>query len=311
MRLRRRVVAATATLENPTMNKVFGTIFSDLIQGTSGDDEIYALNGNDSIQGFEGADRLDGGGGIDTAFYTDAHVGVTVNLDAGRGWHGPAEGDRLINIENVFGSFYADALIGNNQANVLTGDGGNDTLVGSWGTDTLDGGDGDDTLKGGGGADTLNGGAGIDTADYSQSPPGDPLLGPSGVPVVLHPYAYSWWNDAEGDTLVEIENITGSAYADYLAGDDGANVLRGMNGGDSLNGFGGDDRLYGGEGSDNLEGGSGTDIMVGGTGNDTYYVSEAVDVVMESAGQGSDTVSTWVSYALPAGADIEILRANG
>jgi Ca2+-binding RTX toxin-like protein len=293
------------------MSKVFGTIFSDLIQGTGGDDEIYALNGNDSIQGFGGADRLDGGGGNDTAFYTDSHVGVTVNLDAGRGWHGTAEGDRLISIENVFGSFYADALIGNYQANVLTGDGGNDTLVGGWGTDTLVGGDGDDTLKGGGGADTLNGGAGIDTADYSQSPPGDPLLGPSGVWVVLYPNPFSWWNDAEGDTLVEVENITGSAYGDWLGGDGGANVLRGMNGGDNLNGWGGDDRLYGGEGNDNLDGGSGADIMVGGAGNDTYFVYDAVDVVIESAGQGSDTVLSFVSYALPAGADVETLRANG
>jgi Ca2+-binding RTX toxin-like protein len=293
------------------MNKVIGTIFSDLLQGNDGDDEIYALAGNDSLQGFEGADRLDGGGGIDIAFYSDSDFGVTVNLDAGRGWHGSAEGDRLISIENVFGSYYADGLIGNYQANVLTGDGGNDTLVGGGGTDTLNGGEGDDTLKGGGGADNLIGGPGIDTADYSQSPPGDPLLGPRGVTVALYPYPYSWWNDAEGDTLTEIENITGSAYGDSLSGDGGANVLRGLNGGDSLNGFAGDDSLYGGNGNDNLEGGSGTDVMVGGDGNDTYHVSEAADVVTESGGQGIDTVFTYVSYALPTGADVETLRANG
>ena len=39
--------------------------------------------------------------------------------------------------------------------------------------------------------------------------------------------------DAEGDTFKDIENLTGSIYADTLWGDDGFNELMGMDGNDS------------------------------------------------------------------------------
>ena len=121
----------------------------------------------------------------------------------------------------------------------------------------------------------------------------------------------AWNGDAQGDTFSGIENITGSAYHDSLQGEGGVNVLRGMNGDDTLNGLGGDDRLEGGAGNDELMGGSGIDIMIGGSGDDTYNVDDALDTVIEYAGQGFDMVRTSVNYALPAGADIEGLVAAG
>jgi Ca2+-binding RTX toxin-like protein len=48
--------------------------------------------------------------------------------------------------------------------------------------------------------------------------------------------------------------------------------------------------------------------LIGGHGNDTYFVDSFFDVVIESGGQGIDTVYASSNYALPAGADIEILR---
>ncbi|MCB0257758.1 MAG: calcium-binding protein, partial [Anaerolineae bacterium] len=57
--------------------------------------------------------------------------------------------------------------------------------------------------------------------------------------------------DAAGDTLVSIENLTGSNVArDWLWGDAGVNTLLGM---------GGDDVLEGGAGADIIDGGAGWD----------------------------------------------------
>src|SRR4029077_18884047 len=93
-----------------------------------------------------------------------------------------ATGDKLFNIENVFGSSFNDFLLGNAGANILHGEAGNDTLIGGEGADTISGGDGNDILRGGLGNDSLNGGSGIDTAQFSDwngvsSTPFSPLHG--------------------------------------------------------------------------------------------------------------------------------------
>src|SRR5262249_23181554 len=123
-----------------------------------------------------------------------------------------------------------------------------DTLNGGGGNDTLNGGDGNDTLQDGSGADQLVGGDGIDTASYADSA--------SAVTVSLATGTGSG-GDAEGDTLSQIENLTGSVFDDTLTGDDGTNVLDGGAGNDTLAGLGGDDVLVGGAGAGHLGGGGG------------------------------------------------------
>ena len=81
---------------------------------------------------------------------------------------------------------------------------------------TIKGLSGDDVLQGYGDADTIDGGDGIDTVIYGGS-----VLG---VSVSLF-NGVAHGGDAEGDTLISIENLRGSNYADTLVGNNDANVL--------------------------------------------------------------------------------------
>ena len=68
--------------------------------------------------------------------------------------------------------------------------------------------------------------------------------------------------------------------------------------------------ITGNTGNNTLDGGAGADTMIGGAGNDTYIVDNAGDVVTESAGDGTDTVSVARS-AYTLGANVENLTLTG
>jgi len=111
---------------------------------------------------------LNGGAGTDTADYSLAGTGVTVEVWKGTVANdGQGGTDTLISIENAFGTQYNDTLVGDEGVNALYGNTGNDLISGGGGNDTLLGEGGDDILRGNAGSDVLNGGAGTDTADYS------------------------------------------------------------------------------------------------------------------------------------------------
>ena len=186
----------------------------------------------------------------------------------------------------------ADKLIGAGGEDTIRGLAGNDFLSGGDANDELFGGAGDDTLEGGPGADTLNGGANGfdagqgDTVTYASSA--------EAVEVNLG-RAEAMGGDAEGDVIQEVENIIGSAGADWLRGDTNNNILTGLagddtligggGGNDTLNGGAGDDTLNGGEGDDTLTGGAGADTITGGPGGDTLSYAgsdEAVDIRLRS-----------------------------
>lgn len=239
---------------------------SDLLEGGTGDDSLSGGRGADILNGGTGSDLLEGGGGadlidggpgadIDTASYQTAASGVVLNLTAGFGTAGNANGDTFISIENLIGSDFDDVLIGSADDNQIMGGTGDDALRGSAG---------DDILDGGAGADFLNGGSGVDTVSYASAQFG----------VILHlGDNRGIAGDALGDTFFRIENVLGTRRADTITGDDGANDLNGGRGNDIIRGGRGDDVIVGGTGSDQLYGGGGADTFEfrPNNGNDRVY----------------------------------------
>ena len=249
-----------------SIEDVWGSANNDIIYGDSGVNVVLGNAGNDAIAGGTGADTIDGGIGIDTASYGNSSAAVYVNLSTGVATGGEAEGDTLISIENLYGSnSYDDTLIGDAGVNHIRAAGGNDTL------------------EGGAGADTLDGGTGIDRASYAGSA--------SGVIINLATGIVSG-GDANGDTLVSIEDVEGTAFDDQLTGNSQDNLL------------------LGGGGNDTLDGGAGADSLSGGLGNDLYIVDSAGDMVVESTGQGTDEVRTALAAHTLAD-NVEILTYTG
>jgi serralysin len=177
-------------------------------------------------------------------------------------------------VVDLTGTAGADDLSGAGGNDTLFGLGGDDRLDGRAGDDTLNGGSGNDTILGGDGNDTLDGGSGGDTASYAEAT--------AGVTVDLAVTGPQ--STGEGsDTLISIENLTGSAFADALKGTSGDNVLIGGAGDDTLFGFGGNDRLDGGDGIDTVSyAGVATGVNVNlnfssqytGAGSDTLFSIE-------------------------------------
>ncbi|WP_207481823.1 calcium-binding protein [Arenibaculum pallidiluteum] len=243
---------------------MIGTTDADTIDGMAGHDHLHGLGGNDILvnRGVTGMDIIDGGAGTDLVSYAHLDRPVLVSLKDGVA-DDPAGivSDKLISIENVWGSAYEDTLVGNAIANELIGRSGNDILEGM------------------AGADVISGGTGKDLATYGTSYAGVTVSLATGEVHGGH---------AEGDKLYSIESLGGSDYADMLKGTDGANDLHGGKGNDSLYGQGDDDELLGGDGNDVIDGGFGADFAHGGKGSDTVFGGAGADRL--EGNQGSDTI---------------------
>jgi len=233
--------------------------------------------GTDTIGGGSGNDTLNGGADADTLTYAGFTGAITVDLSLATAQvTGGAGTDTLSAFENATGGSGADTLKGTSTVNTLTGGAGNDSLDGGDGNDSLLGGDNNDKLIGGGGDDTLTGGTGTDSANYSTAT--------AGVTVNLSLTTAQPTVGAGTDTITEVENAAGSAFADTLIGNTGSNSLGGAGGDDTLTGGGGDDTLRGGAGNDATKGGAGNDTQRGGAGNDTLRGGAGNDTLRGGAG---------------------------
>lgn len=157
-----------------SIESVLGSIGADRLTGDGNQNSLYGMAGadvlaggagNDELMGGRGADTLDGGSGSDWASYRTAHDRIFIDLSKGTASGDEAAGDRLISIENLEGSAYADILSGNSRNNVFMGQGGEDILHGRYGADRLSGGAGNDFITGDQGNDIIDGGRGNDMID--------------------------------------------------------------------------------------------------------------------------------------------------
>ena len=261
------------------------------------------------------ANRFDGGGGSDTVSYANSSAGVTVNLLAGTGSGGAAQGDTYVRIQNVIGSAYDDVFVGNADANAFDGgSGGNDTVsyagsstgvqvnfVSGRGTggnaegDTyikiqnVIGSSYDDVFVAGIDSKHFDGGAGgSDTVNYGGS---------TGAVTVNMITMTGTGGYAQGNTYTNIQNIVGSSYSDTFIASAAANNFNGGLGGSdtvsyAFSNAGVTVDLYNGTGSGGYAQG---DVLahiqnvIGGDYDDLFIAS--ADANSFVGGGGSNTVS--------------------
>jgi Ca2+-binding RTX toxin-like protein len=276
-------------------DQIQGLYGNDTLFGGAGQDVLMGGLGNDELSGGTGEDTLDGGEGYDRALFGVAGNSNGLNLDFIWIYNNLTVGS-VINVRDEFGqndqwsSIEAVRVIGSTQRDSLhlsvgndiaSGEEGNDYIVGWSGNDLLFGNAGNDHFRQGSGNDTVDGGEGWDHVDFWADPGDLPDLGGYGVFVDLaNKIATDSWGFS--DSLVSIESVNGSQYADEMIGDEVRNWLGGGAGDDLLYGMGGDDSMEGHNGNDNMFGGIGNDWFRGGSGNDEM-----------SGGEGYDRIDYW------------------
>jgi len=254
-----------------------GNALDNVISGNSAANVLTGGGGNDTLNGGAGADTMSGGTGDDTYIVDSAADVIVEHPDEGTD-HVEATVTHVLgaNVETL--TLTGAAAIngtGNALANVLRGNGAANVLNGA------------------GGADTMAGGAGNDT--YVVDHAGDVVVESlnEGTDIVQSSITYTLGPNVERLILIGAAAIsgTGNALDNVITGNSAANVLTA------------------GAGNDTLNGGAGADRMIGGLGNDTYVVDNAGDLVVENAGEGTDTVQSSITYAL--GAHVENLTLLG
>jgi Ca2+-binding RTX toxin-like protein len=300
------------------INMVFGSASADVLTGSNRTDVA------EFFEGGAGNDTLDGQGGtFDIALFSTASSGVTANLATGIATGTGTGTDTLLNIEGVFGSKFADVLMGGSNSSV----GGNELF------------------RGQGGNDTIDGGTGFDWAFYDT--------GTTSVVVTLGNGVDGSASDGQGgtDVLRSIEGVRGSAFNDTLTGSDrtdSGEVLEGREGADVIDGKGGvdtawyknsragvtvdlsqgkalndgygsidtltnienvygsrdfNDSITGNSGNNLLEGNGGNDTLVGGLGNDSLLGGLGSDVL--TGGLGADW---FVLESTPSVSNVDVFK---
>ena len=157
----------------------------------------------------------------------------------------------------------------------------------------ITGNDGDNILNGvfngaNGPGDTMEGGLGDDTYVVNSLKDQVTEAANGGIDTLQTPFVNV---DLAGDVfLANFEHVTLTGKLPLNAtGDDDGNKLIGNAAAN---------RLEGGLGNDTLDGQGGIDVLIGGTGNDIYVVDNIKDEIVEKSSEGTDTVSSFVTYTL-------------
>jgi Ca2+-binding RTX toxin-like protein len=184
------------------------------------------------------------------------------------------------------GTIFDDVFTADFSADQVFGHNGNDTITEAGSVKEYYGGNGNDTLRviSPINSDRHDGGSGNDTIDWS-------LASPSVSGATFNLGAGTATLGLATEIMVGFENLTGTNNNDDIVGTAGNNVLTALGGNDTING------------------GAGADTMFGGAGDDIYIVAAAGDSTIENAGQGTDTVRSYINWTL--GANVERLELQG
>ncbi|PJI45393.1 MAG: calcium-binding protein [Rhizobium sp.] len=203
-----------------------GSAAGDSIIGYGGADRISGGAGDDYIDGGAGRDAFNGGAGFDLLSFSLAHDdvnavrGIVLNAAAGTVTDAYGNAETFTGFESFRGTQFGDVMTGSSINEVFTGLGGRDRI---------------------------DGGGGFDEVQFNR----DIYYGARFEGVTVNLTAGTAIDGfGRTDTLINIEAVVGSDFADRLTGSAVANRLRGEDGNDMLNGRGGNDTLIGGDGRD-------------------------------------------------------------
>ena len=254
-----------------------GNALNNSITGNGAANILTGGLGNDTLNGGAGIDTLIGGAGNDT--YVVDNAGDVVTELVGEGT------DTVqASITYTLGATLENLTLTGSTAINGTGNDASNTLTGNSAANVLTGGLGNDSLNGGAGADTLVGGVGNDTYTVDNASDVTTELASEGTDLVNASITWTLAANVENLTLSGSTSIngTGNVANNVLTGNSATNVLTG------------------GAGDDTLNGAAGADTLIGGAGNDSYTVDNAADTTTELAGEGTDGVSSSVTWTLAA-----------
>ncbi|MFY8144225.1 MAG: calcium-binding protein [Caulobacter sp.] len=290
---------------------VTGSIYADFIIGNMAENYLYGDAGNDVLRAEGGGDVLEGGEGDDFL------IGSLSDILIGGG------GDDQLSVSS--GSNYVDGGDGVDALQTFTyadvqvdlriviaqeiAPGfkvevrGIENLIGGHGNDVLIANADDNRIEGLTGNDVIDGGEGFDFATYRSAP--------GGVWVDLTKAGVAQDTRSAGiDTLINIEGLRGSVYADVLIGNAGANALEGEYDDDLLIGGGGRDLLTGGASADTFKFAIQDSIALDNTDGNLDVITdfESIDRLDFSAGT---TPATYREMAASSYLEAQALAVSG
>ncbi|MCD1619550.1 hypothetical protein ACFSDD_08285 [Salipiger marinus] len=210
-----------------SIENVIGSHHDDSLASGAALNQMEGGGGDDLFSGDLAGDTIRGGDGTDTADFSAATAGVSVDLgqDSFTVGQTGTEGG-IFEMEQIIGSAFDDTLRGRAEVTEL--------FFGGLGINRLIGNLGDND---GVSYDRLTAAVVVDLAQGTAHSTG------------------------LSDSLTDITTVTGTGFDDQMTAGDTAATLSGGAGNDLLTGGAGDDQLSGGAGSDTLIGGAGFDLV--------------------------------------------------